>query len=105
MRKLLSFAGAFVVVSISSTASGGSEVTITAPVLSVYEDGFRVADEKAQAVRVDAWGICGDQTREHIKRGDRITVTGDRDWRFVYATSIAREDGSPACPANAAPRY
>ena len=85
--------------------SGASEATISGPVLSVYDDGFRVADDKAQPVRVDAWSLCGDETRKHISRGDRITVQGDREWRHLYATSITKPDGSPVCPEDAAPRY
>jgi hypothetical protein len=88
-----------------TAASIAAEVTITGPVLSVYEDGFRIADDKAQAMRVFAWSLCGDSTRDHIKRGDQVTVTGDREWRLVEARSITKADGGPACPEDAAPRY
>ena len=81
------------------------EVTLNAPVLSVYEDGFRMADDRGLALRVDAWNLCGDNTRNYIRRGDRLTVIGDREWRMVAAHSIAKVDGTPACPADAAPRY
>jgi len=90
---------------LSTAAACAAEVTLNAPVLSVYDDGFRMADDRGQALRVDAWMLCGDDTRNYISRGDRLVVTGDRDWRWVAAQSITKEDGTPACPADAAPEY
>jgi hypothetical protein len=84
--------------------AGAAEATLSGPVLSVYDDGFRIADENALAVRVDAWSLCGDTTRDHISRGDRLTVQGDREWRFLYAASVTRADGTSACPKEAAPQ-
>jgi hypothetical protein len=98
------FAAIFLIALLDVVAASASEATITGPVLSVYEDGFRVADDKAQAVRVDTWSLCGDRTRDYISRGDRITVQGDREWRFLYANSITKADGTPACPKDAAPQ-
>jgi hypothetical protein len=89
----------------STGAANAAEVTLNAPVLSVYDDGFRMADDRGLALRVDAWMLCGDNTRDHISRGDRLVVTGDREWRWVVAQSIAKEDGTPACPDDAAPKY
>jgi hypothetical protein len=86
-----------------ATVSFAADATITGPVLSVYEDGFRIADDKAQAVRVFTWTLCGDSTRDHITRGDRVTVAGDRDWRMLDASSVTKADGTPACPPSAAP--
>lgn len=105
MLRPCTFAAALLVASLWPLPSKAAEVTISGPVLSVYDDGFRVADDKAQAVRVDAWSLCGDETRKHIARGDRITVQGDREWRHLYAASITKADGIPACPVDAAPRY
>jgi hypothetical protein len=96
---------ALLVGAVSTAAASASEVTLNAPVLSVYDDGFRTADDRGHALRGDAWTLCGDSTRNHIGRGDRLVVTGDRDWRWVAAQSITREDGTPACPEDAAPRY
>jgi hypothetical protein len=90
---------------VSPAAAIAAEVTLNAPVLSVYDDGFRMADDRGHALRVDAWNLCGDNTRNFISRGDRLVVTGDRDWRWVAAQSITKEDGTPACPEDAAPRY
>jgi len=89
----------------STAAASAAEVTLNAPVLSVHDDGFRMADDRGLALRVDAWMLCGDNTRDHISRGDRLVVTGDREWRWVAAQSIAMEDGTPACPEDAAPKY
>ena len=89
----------------STAAARAVEVTLNAPVLSVYDDGFRMADDRGLALRIDAWSLCGDNTRDHITRGDRLVVTGDREWRWVAAQSIMREDGTPACPEEAAPKY
>lgn len=105
MIRAYTLAATLLTVSCWSSASVAAEVTLSGPVLSVYEDGFRIADEKAQAMRVYAWSLCGDSTRDHIRRGDRVTVTGDREWRMIEATSVTKEDGSPACPESAAPRY
>jgi hypothetical protein len=104
MIRLLSFATAFLAAS-PVTVSFAADATITGPVLSVYEDGFRVADDKAQAIRVFTWTLCGDSTRDHIARGDSVTVEGDREWRMLDARSVTKADGSPACPAEAAPKY
>jgi len=90
---------------VSTAAASAAEVTLNAPVLSVYDDGFRMADDRGLALRVDAWMLCGDNARAHISRGDRLVVTGDREWRWVAAQSITKEDGTPACPADAAPKY
>jgi len=89
----------------STAAASAAEVTLNAPVLSVYDDGFRMADDRGLALRVDAWSLCGDNTRNYVNRGDRLVVTGDREWRMVAAQSITKADGTPACPADAAPRY
>jgi hypothetical protein len=89
----------------SATAASAAEVTLNAPVLSVYDDAFRMADDRGHALRVDAWAVCGDNVRDHISRGDRLVVTGDREWRWVAAQSITKEDGTAACPADAAPKY
>jgi hypothetical protein len=89
----------------STAATHAAEVTLDAPVLSVYDDGFRMADDRGLALRVDAWTLCGDNTRNYIKRGDRLVVTGDRDWRMVAAQNITKVDGTPACPEEAVPRY
>jgi hypothetical protein len=105
MPKPIVLAAAFIASVAWTTASTAAEVTITGPVLSVYEDGFRVADDKAQAMRVFAWSLCGDSTRDHIRRGDQVTVVGDREWRMVEAASVTRPDGTPACPEDAKPRY
>jgi hypothetical protein len=105
MPRPRTLAAALLAVSLWYAPSNAAETTISGPVLSVYDDGFRVADDKAQPVRVDAWSLCGDETRKHISRGDRITVQGDREWRHLYATSLTKDDGTPVCPENAAPRY
>ena len=89
----------------ATAAASAAEVTLNAPVLSVYDDGFRMADDRGLALRVDAWSLCGDSTRNYISRGDRLVVTGDRDWRWVAAQSITKAGGTPACPADAAPKY
>jgi hypothetical protein len=102
--KLLPFVAACLIGS-SATVSFAADAAITGPVLSVYEDGFRIADDKAQAIRVFAWNLCGDSTRDFIQRGDRVTVEGDRDWRMLDARSVTKADGTPACPASAAPQY
>jgi hypothetical protein len=78
MLRHFAFGCALIVALSWPAASIAAEVTITGPVLSVYEDGFRIAEEKAQAMRVFAWTLCGDSTRDHIRRGDQVTVEGDR---------------------------
>lgn len=105
VRKFGMIAIALLVGAASTSAASAVEVTLNAPVLSVYDDGFRMADERGHALRVDAWSLCGDSTVDHINRGDRLVVTGDREWRWVAAQSITKEDGTPACPEDAAPKY
>jgi hypothetical protein len=105
VRKFGMIVVALLIGAVTTAAASASEVTLNAPVLSVYEDGFRMADDGGQALRVDAWTLCGDNTRNHISRGDRLVVTGDREWRWVAAQSITKEDGTPACPNDAAPQY
>jgi hypothetical protein len=103
MIRSLFFTAAFLAAS-PAVVSVAADATITGPVLSVYEDGFRIADDKAQAIRVFTWTLCGDSTRDHIQRGDRVTVEGDRDWRMLDARSVTKADGTPACPVEAAPK-
>ena len=105
MFKKLPLAVALLVGTLSGSPLKAEEMTITAPALSVYDDGFRISDNGALPLRVDAWALCGDRTREHISRGDIITVQGDREWRWLYATSITKADGTPVCPEDAAPKY
>jgi len=103
MTKAFTLATVLLGISCWSSASVAAEVTLTGPVLSVYQDGFRIANERGQALRVFAWSLCGDATADHISRGDQVTVTGDQEWRLIEAQSVTKEDGSPACPESAAP--
>lgn len=49
-------------------------------------------------VRVDTWGVCGDDTSQHISAGDEITVFGSLDVITYDATRILNANGDPACP-------
>ena len=81
---------------ISSTprnAEGGIEGTVE----STREDSLvlRVGDD---TIRVDTWGVCGDETRTHISVGDEITVFGSLDVVTYDATRILDAAGEPVCP-------
>lgn len=76
------------------TDEGGIEGTVE----STREDSLvlRVGED---TIRVDTWGVCGDDTRTHIAVGDEITVFGNLDVITYDATRILNADGDPACPS------
>lgn len=49
-------------------------------------------------IRVDTWGVCGDDTRRHLSEGDQITVFGELDVITYDASEILDARGEPACP-------
>lgn len=66
---------------------GYAQGTYTGTVERVWEDGFRL-DTGDRTLRVDAWGVYGDHTPNHVAVGDQITVTGEFERGEFDAFSI-----------------
>ncbi|MDC0835824.1 hypothetical protein CKA32_004433 [Geitlerinema sp. FC II] len=67
--------------------------TVTGTVERVWEDGFRL-EAGDRNYRVDSWAVCGDNTASHLAPGDRVTVTGELEFREFDAYSIVKDDGT-----------
>jgi len=50
--------------------------TLTGTVERVWEDGFRL-NTGGRAVTVDTWDVFGDNTRNRVSVGQRVSVSGE----------------------------
>ncbi|XPP25734.1 MAG: hypothetical protein ACNYNX_08805 [Leucobacter sp.] len=81
----------------TSTTPRNDEGGIEGTVESLREDSLvlRVGED---TIRVDTWGVGGDDTRRHLSEGDQITVFGELDVITYDASEILDARGEPACP-------
>ena len=95
-------AGTAVVTLLMASCGGGRGSTnadgdYEGVVARVWADGLRLDLDSGGDIRVDTWGVCGDETARHIRPGDRITVSASRDLFSRDAWQILDETGEPAC--------
>lgn len=85
------------VVSVMSRVQAQQSGSFTGTVQRVWEDGFS-SNTGNRTLRVDSWDLCGDFTANHIRVGDRLTVTGEFEGGEFDAFSITESDGARVCP-------
>jgi len=78
------------------TIAQAQDGDISGRVERVWEDGFRL-NNGTQTIKVDSYGVCGDNTARHINIGDLVNVTGEFDWGDFDAFSITTADGENVC--------
>lgn len=71
---------------------------LTGAVERVWEDGFSIKTGD-RTVRVDAWGICGDNTQQNVSVGDELMVGGEFDGGEFDASAITNVNGDNVCSA------
>lgn len=81
---------------VTSGVAQASGTEFTGTVERVWEDGLRL-NTGDRNLRVDAWGLCGDFTANHVSVGDRLTVTGEFDGGEFDAFSITNSDDASVC--------
>jgi hypothetical protein len=64
-----------------------AQSTYTGTVERVWEDGFRL-NTGDRTLKVDTWDLYGDNTPQHVKTGDRVTISGEFDDGEFDASSI-----------------
>jgi hypothetical protein len=71
---------------------------ITGTIERVWEDGFSI-NTGDRTIRVDTWGICGDNTQQNVSVGDELTVGGEFDDGEFDASAITNANGDSVCSA------
>lgn len=95
---LMAFSG-LIVVGIVSNVKAQQGNAFTGTVRHVWEDGFRL-NIGNRNLRVDSWTLCGDFTPNHVRVGDRLTVTGEFERGEFDAFSITNSGGAKVCQRN-----
>lgn len=62
----------------------------------VWEDGFQLKTDSG-SLTVDSYGVCGDNTLQHIQVGDQLTVTGELEILEFDAFSIIKDNKTRRC--------
>jgi len=77
----------------AAQADNGS---FTGVVERVWEDGFRlrVGDRR---ITTDTWEVCGDSTPQHVRVGDRLTVTGEFEFGQFDVFEIVNDADRQVC--------
>lgn len=81
----------------SGDVSPDADGNFVGVVTDVREDGLNMDVDSGGSMRVDTFAVCGDNTRQFISVGDRLTITADREAVDFDAITILDEAGEPAC--------
>ncbi|QCS49973.1 hypothetical protein FEK30_11290 [Picosynechococcus sp. PCC 11901] len=71
---------------------------LTGTVERVWEDGFSI-NTGDRSIRVDSWGVCGDNTRQNISVGDELTLEGEFSGGEFDASAITNVNDENICSA------
>ncbi|NJL85514.1 MAG: hypothetical protein HC886_05335 [Leptolyngbyaceae cyanobacterium SM1_1_3] len=71
---------------------------ITGTIERVWEDGFSI-NTGDRTVKVDAWGLCGDNTQQNVSVGEELTVGGEFDDGEFDASDITNANSDSVCSA------